>query len=150
MCASFRPYVCLYVRYSEISESVHRNFLKFGTKLVLPNATEVTFSEKSCLAHFGPIQVQKCPFRPKNDISANFQETSHKIFLILHILGLIYEITKRMFWEKSGSGHFGPSLIQICPFLAQNQHFSLDLPNSLLNFAEFWYKNLSYGLLLGN
>ena len=31
------------VRASEISESVHRNFLKFGTKLGLPNATEVTF-----------------------------------------------------------------------------------------------------------
>ena len=31
------------VRYSEISESVHRNFLKFGKKLGLPKATEGTF-----------------------------------------------------------------------------------------------------------
>ena len=43
--ASVRTYVRASVRYSEISESVHRNFLKFGTKLGLPNATEVTFSD---------------------------------------------------------------------------------------------------------
>ena len=38
---SVRPSVRPYVRYSEISESVHSNFLKFGTKLGLSNATEM-------------------------------------------------------------------------------------------------------------
>ena len=51
---------------------------------------------------------------------------------------------------KSGSAHFGPFLVQICPLLAQNQHFGLYLLNGSLNFANFWYRNLSYGLLLEN
>ena len=51
---SLRPFV----RSAEISKSVHRNFFIFGTKLGLPNATEVTFSDfarkiLSFLAHFG-------------------------------------------------------------------------------------------------
>ena len=49
--------------------------------------------------------------------------------------------------EKSSPAHVGPFLVQICPFLAQNQHFSLYLPNDLLNFADFLYKNLFYGFL---
>ena len=39
-------------------------------------------------------------------------------------------------------------LVQICPFLAQNQHFGLYLLNGLLNFADFWNRNLSYVLLI--
>ena len=35
------PYVCVSVR----TESVHRNFLKFDTKVGLPNAIEMTFSD---------------------------------------------------------------------------------------------------------
>ena len=43
--AFVRACVCAFVGSAEISKSVHRNFLIFGTKLGLPNATEVTFSE---------------------------------------------------------------------------------------------------------
>ena len=50
------------VRHAEISESVHRNFLKFGLKLGVPNAPEVTFLDFAqkilfgapVLAVFGP------------------------------------------------------------------------------------------------
>ena len=46
---SFRVYVCPsvrpFVRSAEISKSVHRNILIFDTKLGLPNATGVTFSD---------------------------------------------------------------------------------------------------------
>ena len=52
--------------------------------------------------------------------------------------------------EKSSPAHFGPFLVQICPFLAPNQHFGLYLPNGSLNFADFCYINLSYSLLLEN
>ena len=65
-------------RYSEISESVHMNFLKFGTKLGVPNATEVTLSD---FARRSKNEL----FSPKMDISANFLETSHRIF-VLNIL----------------------------------------------------------------
>ena len=54
-----RPYVRSFVRTVEISESVHRIVLIFGTKLGLNNATEVTVSDfskkKSRLAVFGPF-----------------------------------------------------------------------------------------------
>ena len=43
------------VCYSEISESTHRNFLKFGTKLGLSNATEVTFSDFARKIPLGPL-----------------------------------------------------------------------------------------------
>ena len=69
------------VRHSEISESVHRNFLKFGTKLGLPNATEVTFSDFARKILFGPFGL----FSQIVDISCNFLERIHRIFLILHI-----------------------------------------------------------------
>ena len=49
--ASVRP--CM--RYSEISESVHTNFLKFGTKLGLPNAREVTFLDYAKKIPYGPF-----------------------------------------------------------------------------------------------
>ena len=58
------------------------------------------------------------------------------------------------FWKIDvyGSGKIQPRpfwafFIQICPFLAQNPHFGLYLPKVWLNFAYFWYRNLSYGLL---
>ena len=41
-------------------------------------------------------------------------------------------------------------MVQICPFLAQNYYFGLYLSNCLLDFAYFWCRNLSYGLLLEN
>ena len=57
---SVRPYV----RYTEISESVHRNFLKFGTKLGLPNATEVTISDFAQKIPFGPFWANLGPKMP--------------------------------------------------------------------------------------
>ena len=63
---SFRSCMRLFVRSAEISKSVHRNFLFFfGTKLGLPNATEVTFSDfarKILLGRFWPILVKKGQF----------------------------------------------------------------------------------------
>ena len=154
---SVRPYVRTSVRYSEISESVHRNFLKFGTKLGLPNATELTFSDFARKILFGPFWANLGPKMPFLAQKLTFCPISRKRvigsswFCIskLH-LGSIDEITKWKFREKSGSAHFGPILVQICPFLAQNQHFSLYLPNGSLNFVDFWYRNLSHGLLLEN
>ena len=52
--------------------------------------------------------------------------------------------------EKCSPAHFGPFLVQICPFLVKNQYFGLYLPSGPLNFADFWYRNLYYGLLLEN
>ena len=49
-----------------------------------------------------------------------------------------------------GTNHTVSCLVKICPFLGQNQHFGLYLSNGLLNFADFWYRNLSYDLLLEN
>ena len=65
---SVRASVRACVRYSEISESFHRNFLKFGTKLGLPNATEVTFSDFARKIPFGPFWANigpKMPFLAK-------------------------------------------------------------------------------------
>ena len=61
---SVRPSVRPYVRYSEISESVHRNFHKFGTKLGLPNGTEVTFSDFVQKILFGPFWANLGPEMP--------------------------------------------------------------------------------------
>ena len=66
---SVRPYVRPSVRTQEISKSVHRNFLIFGRKLGLPNATEVTFSvfgRKIPFWRFWPFYVKKWPFLAKN------------------------------------------------------------------------------------
>ena len=52
------------VRLSQISESVHRNFLKFGTKLGFPNATEVTFSDLAQKIPFGPFWANLGPKMP--------------------------------------------------------------------------------------
>ena len=49
-----------------------------------------------------------------------------------------------MFGENLDSPILGPNL----PFLARYQHFSLYLPSDYLNFADFWYRNYLYGLLL--
>ena len=67
----FSLHLCVrsFVRSAEISKSVHRNFLIFGTKLGLPNATEVTFSD----------------FARKINVLANFSKSAHRIFLVLHI-----------------------------------------------------------------
>ena len=67
VCPSVRPFVRPFV--PEISKSVHVNFLIFGTKLELPNATEVTFSDfarKIPFGRFWPILVKNWPFLPKN------------------------------------------------------------------------------------
>ena len=67
--ASVRPFVRSSVRPAEISKSVHRNFLIFGTKLGLPNATEVTFSDfarKIPFGRFWPVLVKKWQFLAKN------------------------------------------------------------------------------------
>ena len=85
---SLRPSVRSFVRSAEISKSVHRNFLIFGTKLGLPNATEVTFSDfarKIPFGRFWPILVKNGHFWPKINVSANFSKSAHRIFLILHI-----------------------------------------------------------------
>ena len=53
--------------------------------------------------------------------------------------------------EKSSPAHFGPFLVQICPFLAQNQDFGLYLPNGSSNLADFWSLGISgrtYGFAL--
>ena len=66
---SVRTSVRASVRPSEISESVHRNFLKYGTKLGLPNATEVIFLDFTRKILFGPFWANldpKMPFQPKN------------------------------------------------------------------------------------
>ena len=79
---SVRSSVRSFVGSAEISKSVHRNFLIFGTKLGLPNATEVTFSDfagKILFGRFWPVLVKKWPFL------ANFSKSVHRIFLILHI-----------------------------------------------------------------
>ena len=73
------------VRSAEISKSVHRNFLIYGTKLGLPNATEVTFSDfarKIPFGRFWPILVKKWPFWPKINVSAIFSKSVHRIALI--------------------------------------------------------------------
>ena len=65
---SLRPFVGPFVRPAEMSKSVDRNFLIFGTKLGLPNATEVTFSDfarKISFGRFWPILVKKWPFLAK-------------------------------------------------------------------------------------
>ena len=78
---SLRPcvsaFVCAFVRSAEISKSVHRNFLIFGTKLGLPNVTEVTFSDfarKILFCRFWPILVKKWPFLAKNQRFGQFLE----------------------------------------------------------------------------
>ena len=76
---SVRPFLCPSVRSAEISKSVHRNFFIFGTKLGLPNATEVTFSD------FGLFLSKNDHFWPKINVLANFSKSVHRIFLILHI-----------------------------------------------------------------
>ena len=72
--ACVRPCVRACVRHTEFSETVHRNFLKFGTKLGLPNVTEVTFSDFARKIRLGPFWpflgpkmaflAQKWTFRP--------------------------------------------------------------------------------------
>ena len=67
--SSVCPCVCPCVRSAEISKSVHRNFLIFGTKLGLPNAMEVTFldfARKILFGRFWPVLVKKWPFLAKN------------------------------------------------------------------------------------
>ena len=82
--AFFRPSARLSVRSAEISKSVHRNFLIFGTKLGLPNATEVKFSDfarKIPFGRFWPVFVKKWPFWAKNerfDQFLNLIETSQQ------------------------------------------------------------------------
>ena len=79
-----RPFVCS----AEISKSVHRNFLIFGTKLGLPNAPEVTFRilpEKSRLAIFGLFSSKNGHFWLKINVLDNFSKCTHRIFLVLHI-----------------------------------------------------------------
>ena len=86
--ASVRSSIRPSVRSAEISKSVHRNFLIFGTKLGLPNATEVTFSDFARTTPFGrfwPIFVKNGLFWPKINVSANFSKSTHKIFLVLHL-----------------------------------------------------------------
>ena len=73
-----RPCVCPCIRSSEISKSVHRIFLIFGTKLGLPNVTEVTFSDFARKIPFGgfwPIFVKNGHFWPKINVSANFSKS---------------------------------------------------------------------------
>ena len=86
------------VRPSEISESVHRNFLKFGTKLVLPNATGSDifgFCPKNPVwPVLGQFRSKNALFSPKMDILANYSETSHRILLILHYLNYILGLSK--------------------------------------------------------
>ena len=77
------------VPYSEISESVYRNFLKFGTKFGLPNAREVTFSDffpkNPVWPVLGQFKSKNALFSLKMDFLANFNKTRHRLFLILHI-----------------------------------------------------------------
>ena len=57
------------VRPTKISESVHRNFLKSGTKLGFPNVTEVTFSDFARKILFDPFWANlgpKMPFLAQN------------------------------------------------------------------------------------
>ena len=61
--------------------------VNFGTKLGLPNATEVTFSDfarKILFGRFWPILVKNGQFWQKINISANFSKSSHRFFLVLH------------------------------------------------------------------
>ena len=86
--AFVRASVCAFVRSAEISKSVHRNSLIFGTKLGLPNATEVTFSDfarKIPFGRFWPILLKNGHFRPKTNVSTNFSKSTPRIFLVLHI-----------------------------------------------------------------
>ena len=72
---SLRPFVRPFVRPAEISKSVHRNFLIFGTKLGLPNATELTFSDfarKIPFGRFWPTFGKKLPFLAKNQRFSQF------------------------------------------------------------------------------
>ena len=81
-------FVCVCVRSAEISKSVHRNFLIFGPKLWLSNATEVTFSDFARKIRFGrfwPILVKNGHLWPKINVLANFSKSSHRIFLVLYI-----------------------------------------------------------------
>ena len=65
------------VRHTEFSETVHRNFLKFGTKLGLPNATEVTlsdFARKILFGPFWPFLGPKMAFLAQNGHFGHFLE----------------------------------------------------------------------------
>ena len=69
-------------------KSVLRNFLIFGRKLGLPNATEVKFSDfgrKIPFCPFWPFYVKNGHFWPKINILANFSKLGLRIFLVLHI-----------------------------------------------------------------
>ena len=78
------------VRSAEISKSVHRNFLIFGTKLGLPNATEVTFSDFARKIPFGRFGPKNGHFRPKINVSANFSKSGDRVFLVSHILSVFW------------------------------------------------------------
>ena len=69
----------------DILKSVHRIVLIFGTKLGLPNATKVTFSDFARKIPFWPVLVKKWHFWPKINVSANFSKSGHRIFLTLRV-----------------------------------------------------------------
>ena len=107
---------------------------------------------KSGSAHFGPFLVQICHFLAQNQHFGLYIPNGSLNFADLCYRKLWSFIGKFRFTfpEKSSPAHFGPFLVQICHFLAQNQHLSLYLPNGSLNFVAFWYGNYSYSLLLKN
>ena len=97
-----------------------------------------------------PFLVQICPFLAQGRISS--KRLIEFCWFLVYKLILWSSFVKLRFAvrEKSSSAFFGPFSVQICLFLAQNQHLGLYLPNRSLNFDDFWYRNFSYGLLLEN
>ena len=104
---SLRPYVFPSVHSVEISKSVPRNFLIFGTKLGLPNATEVTFldfAQKIPLWLFWSNLIVKSTFQPISKSCAK----DFLSFVYLNCISGLYMKNTCNTWEKPCFGCFGP------------------------------------------
>ena len=104
-------------------------------------------------AHFGPFLVQICPFQAQNQHFGLYLLNGSLNFADFWYRNLSYDLLLKNCCLQSGKNlalSILGILVKICPFQAQNQHFGLYLSNGSLNFADFWYRNLSYGLLLEN
>ena len=85
--------------------------------------------------------VAICPFFPKINIVAYIFQTIRLILLIFCIETYLMVFFEKIEVYSPGKNIampiFGSFLIQICPFLALNQHFSLCLISDSLNLDDF-------------
>ena len=134
-----RPFVCSFVRNREISKSVHRNFLIFGRKLGLPNATEVTFSDfgrKIPFWRFWPFYVKKWPFLAKNQHFSQYLKIGSQDLLSFVYLNCFWGLFMKSLSESSGKNLV---LAILALFWSKNGHFWLKIKVSV-NFSRFSHR----------